>query len=36
MAMSKDLLAPLDAGEVETLRQLLRKLAGLEPDGASR
>jgi DNA-binding MarR family transcriptional regulator len=27
---AKDILAPLNAGEVETLRQLLRKLAGAE------
>jgi DNA-binding MarR family transcriptional regulator len=27
---AKDILAPLDAGEVETLRRLLRKLAGVE------
>jgi len=30
MNTAKDVLAPLDADEVETLRQLLRKLAGVE------
>src|SRR4051812_34187030 len=28
--LAKDILAPLDAAEVETLRRLLRKLAGVE------
>ena len=37
MAMANDLFAPLTAAEVETLRGLLRKLAGLngEPETAS-
>jgi DNA-binding MarR family transcriptional regulator len=30
MKTARDILAPLDAGEVETLRTLLRKLAGVE------
>jgi DNA-binding MarR family transcriptional regulator len=30
MRTAKDVLAPLDEGEVETLRLLLRKLAGVE------
>jgi DNA-binding MarR family transcriptional regulator len=30
MKTAKDVLAPLDAGEIETLRLLLRKLAGVE------
>lgn len=30
-AMARDLFAPLSAAELETLRKLLRKLAGLEP-----
>lgn len=30
IAMTKDLLAPLDADEVKELRRLLRKLAGAE------
>jgi DNA-binding MarR family transcriptional regulator len=30
MQTARDILAPLDAGEVETLRTLLRKLAGAE------
>jgi DNA-binding MarR family transcriptional regulator len=28
--LAKEILAPLDAGEVQTLRRLLRKLAGVE------
>jgi len=35
MAMADDLFAPLTGPEVETLRELLRKLAGLDGDGAS-
>jgi DNA-binding MarR family transcriptional regulator len=31
IAMAEELFAPLDAEEVETLRRLLRKLAGLDP-----
>jgi len=30
MKTAKDILEPLDAGEIETLRRLLRKLAGVE------
>jgi DNA-binding MarR family transcriptional regulator len=30
MRMAQDVFAPLDASELETLRRLLRKLAGLE------
>jgi len=30
MKTAKEILAPLDADEVETLRRLLRKLAGVE------
>jgi MarR family transcriptional regulator, lower aerobic nicotinate degradation pathway regulator len=30
METAKDILAPLDAGEVEALRRLLRKLAGVQ------
>jgi DNA-binding MarR family transcriptional regulator len=30
MKTAKDILAPLDADEIETLRRLLRKLAGVE------
>jgi DNA-binding MarR family transcriptional regulator len=29
--LAKDILAPLDSGEVATLTLLLRKLAGVEP-----
>jgi MarR family transcriptional regulator, lower aerobic nicotinate degradation pathway regulator len=35
IAMAKELFAPLDAEEVETLRRLLRKLAGLDPTSAA-
>jgi DNA-binding MarR family transcriptional regulator len=35
MAMANDLFAPLTASEVETLRELLRKLAGLDGERAT-
>jgi DNA-binding MarR family transcriptional regulator len=35
MAMANDLFAPLTAAEVETLRGLLRRLAGLDGDHAT-
>ncbi len=31
IAQAREMFAPLDSGEVETLRRLLRKLAGVEP-----
>ncbi|MGH2978838.1 MAG: MarR family winged helix-turn-helix transcriptional regulator [Solirubrobacterales bacterium] len=31
MKMAQDVFAPLEQGELETLRRLLRKLAGVEP-----
>jgi DNA-binding MarR family transcriptional regulator len=34
MAMVEEVLAPLSPAERETLRRLLRKLAGLDPDAA--
>jgi MarR family transcriptional regulator, lower aerobic nicotinate degradation pathway regulator len=35
MTMANELFAPLTAAEVETLRELLRKLAGLDGNGAT-